>query len=218
MPRLRIIETDALNAYASGLTRRQYTVAVTRGLMDRLDREELEAVVAHELAHIRHGDVRLMVVASVFVGILALVTEMVFRNGDFIARMLAGSGSKRSGKNGNGAAGVLVFILVAIAILALARLLSAVAQMALSRSREYMADMEATLMTRNPDAMVSALLKISGKSTIEGVPSNVRGMFFDGSSAASFFGSLFATHPSIESRVGALAKHGGARLPRSPWA
>lgn len=207
-PRLRIIETDAMNAFASGLTRDQYTVSVTRGLVDRLSRDELEAVVAHELAHIRHGDVRLMVIASVFVGIVALVAEMAFRNGDVIARLAAGSGS-RKGKSSGGS--VLVFILIAFAILLTARVLSSATQMALSRTREYMADMDAALMTRKPDAMVSALLRISGNSEIDGMPSNVKGMFFDG--GASFFGSLFSTHPTIENRVKALRDHAGARTP-----
>lgn len=222
MPRLRVMEDGALNAYASGLTRDQYTVAVTRGLLETLDRDEVEAVVAHELAHIRHGDVRLMVVASVFVGIVTLVAEMAFRNGDIIARMLAAPSSSSRRKSGKGGAGmIIVFVLIALAILALARLLSLVTQMALSRTREYMADMEATLMTRNPDAMVSALLKISGRSGVEGIPNEVRVMFFD--NAASFLGGLFSTHPSIESRIRALCSHGGARLPPSepagggPW-
>jgi len=211
MPALRIIESPAVNAYASGVTRNQYAVSVTRGLLDRLDRDEVEAVVAHELSHIRHGDVRLMVVAAVFVGIVALAAEIAFRNGDVIARMMASSSSSRRRNSSKGGGAILVFILIAIAILALARLLSFLTQMALSRTREYMADMEATLMTRNPDAMVSALLKISGNSEIEGVPNEVRGMFFD--NASSFLGSLFSTHPSIESRVRKLCAHGGARLP-----
>lgn len=216
MPALRIIETDAINAYASGVTKDQYTVAVTRGLLETLDTEEVEAVVAHELAHIRHGDVRLMVVASVFVGIVALVAEMAFRNGDVIARMLASSSSSRRKSDSKAGGAIIVFILIAIAILAIARLLSFLTQMALSRTREYMADMEATLLTRNPDAMVSALLKISGKSEIEGVPNEVRSMFFD--NASSFLGGMFSTHPSIENRVKALRDHGGASLPsdRSP--
>lgn len=210
MPKLRVIETDALNAYASGLTRRQYTVAVTRGLLDKLEPEEIEAVVAHELAHIRHGDVRLMVVAAVFVGIIGLVAEMIFRNGDVIGRMMVGGSSdRRSNKNGGGAAAMIILILIALVIIGLAYLMSIIAQMALSRTREFMADMEATLLTRNPDALASALWKISGNSEMEGVPSNVQGMFID--SSASFLGGLFATHPSIYKRIHALETYGGAK-------
>lgn len=214
MPRLRIMETEALNAYASGVTRRQYTVAVTRGLMRRLNREELEAVLAHELAHIQHGDVRMMVVASVFVGIVALVAEMVFRNGDVLMRatLASGSGNRRSNGKGSGG-GLIVLLLIGLAILLLTRVMSVATQMAISRTREYMADMEAVQMTRNPDAMVSALLKISGRSDVPGVPDDVRGMFFDNGRA--FMGDLFSTHPPIPARVEALRRHANARLPEA---
>lgn len=222
MPKLRIIETDALNAYASGLTRKQYTVAVTRGLMRSLEKEEIEAVLAHELAHIKHGDVRLMVIASVFVGIIALVVEMVFRNGDIFARAAASaSSSKSSNKKGGGAGAIIVMVIIAIVVLLLARLLSVATQMAISRSREFMADMEATQMTRNPDAMVSALMKISGRSEIEDVPDDVRGMFFQ--NGRSFLGGLMSTHPPIDKRIASLQMYAGAVSGhddevRGPWA
>lgn len=215
MPKLGIMETEALNAYASGMTKRQYTVAVTRGLMRKLNKEELEAVLAHELAHIKHGDVRLMVIASVFVGIFTLVMEAVFRNGDVLARIAASStsGKKSSNDKGGGVIAILVLILIAFLILMLARLLGIITQLALSRTREYMADLEAVRMTKNPDAMVSALLKISGRSDIEGVPNEVRGMFFD--NARSFAGDMFSTHPSIDKRVKSLMTYAGARPPIS---
>lgn len=209
MPRLKIIETDAMNAYASGVTRRQYTVAVTRGLLNTLNDRELEAVLAHELAHIRHGDVRLMVVASVFVGIIALVAEMIFHNGDVFARMLvSGDRRRESNKEGGGIAAMLALIAIGVGILLLTRLLSVATQMAISRSREFMADMEAVQITKNPDAMVSALMKISGKSDVQDVPNDVRGMFFDNS--RSFFGGLFSTHPPINKRIYALKNYAGA--------
>lgn len=219
MPRLQIMETDALNAYAAGLTRGQYTVTVTRGLLRSLDRNELEGVLAHELAHIRHGDVRLMVVAAVFVGVIALAAEMALRNGDVIMRSALASGSRTRKGNDRGGGALLLLLLAGLAILLLARLLSFATQMAISRAREYMADMEAVQMTRNPDAMVSALLKISGKSDIADVPDDVRGMFFD--NGRSFMGGLFSTHPPIPKRVEALRRHANARVPESsgngPW-
>lgn len=213
MPKLSIMETDALNAYASGMTKRQYTVAVTRGLMRKLEREELEAVLAHELAHIKHGDVRLMVIASVFVGIFTLIMEFIFRNGDILMRVAASSSSSKKSSNdkGGGVVAVLVLILIAFAILLLARILGILTQLALSRTREYMADLEAVRMTKNPDAMVSALMKISGRSDVVGVPNEVRGMFFD--NARSFAGDLFSTHPSIEKRIKSLTTYAGARMP-----
>src|SRR5690606_14734329 len=109
-----------------------------------------------------------------------------------------------------GVGAVLILILVAVVILLITRLLSVMTQMALSRTREYMADLEAVRMTKNPDAMVSALLKISGRSDIKGVPNEVRGMFFD--NARSFLGDLFSTHPSIDKRVHSLVTYAGAHL------
>lgn len=213
MPRLSIIETDAMNAFASGLTKRQYMVAVTRGLMRKLNKDELEGVLAHELAHIRHGDVRLMVIASVFVGIFTLIMEFLFRNGDILVRALGStSSSKRSSNDkGGGLAAILVLILIAFTILIVTRVLSVMTQLALSRTREYMADLEAVRMTKNPDAMVSALMKISGRSDVQGVPNEVRGMFFD--NARSFAGDLFSTHPTIDKRVKSLMTYAGARAP-----
>lgn len=225
MPRLSIIETDAMNAFASGMTKRQYMVAVTRGLMRTLSKDELEGVLAHELAHIRHGDVRLMVIASVFVGIFTLILELMFRNGDiFLRAFTVSSTSKKSGNDkGGGAAAVLILVLIALAILIVTRILSVMTQLALSRTREYMADLEAVRMTKNPDAMVSALLKISGRSDVQGVPNEVRGMFFD--NARSFAGNLFSTHPTIDQRIKSLVSYAGAKVlsPSSqrrqgPWA
>jgi len=218
MPALRVMETPALNAYASGLNRKQYTVAVTRGLLERLEPAEIEAVLAHELAHIRHGDVRLMVVASVFVGAVAIVADAIMRNGDVIMRaMSSGSSSssrRGSGKNngGGGAVALVVLVLAALAILLVARVLSVLTQMALSRTREFMADMDAALATRNPDAMVSALIKISQRPDVEGVPGVVRGMFFE--NASSSFSGLLSTHPPVTARIKALVEYGGAT---NPW-
>lgn len=217
-PKLQIIETDALNAYAAGVTRSQYTVAVTRGLLETLDRDEVEAVLAHELAHIAHHDVRLSMVSIVFVGIFSLIMSIVFNNVDVFARMgvIGSSGEKRDAK---GMMAGLVLILIAVLILCLVRFLSVAAQMAISRRREFMADAEAVVMTKNPEAMMSALRKISGQSDMPDTPSDVRGMYFD--NGPGFFGSVFATHPPIPSRIKAIAQFSGApEIParRSPWA
>lgn len=196
MPSLRIIETHARNAFASGLTEKQYTVTVTRGLMETLETDELEAVLAHELSHIRHKDVRLLVISVIFVGIISFVGEMIAR-GMFRGSVRRTGGSRR-GSGGNAA----VIVLVAIAIIALAYLLAIAIRFALSRRREYMADAGAVDLTRNPDAMIRALEKISGAYEVEKAPGEVREMFiFD---KASGFASLFSTHPSLEQRVTAL--------------
>lgn len=214
MPKLRIIETPALNAFASGVTREQYTVTVTRGLMEKLDDAELEAVLAHELTHIRGGDVRLLMVATVFVGIFSLIAGVIGRGrflrlGGLRGMRMAGGGRGRGG--GGGAA--LILLLVAVACILLARLLSLVIRFALSRRREYMADAGAVELTKNPDAMISALRKIEGQSRIEAVPDEVRAMFLDDQGDNRAFSGLFATHPSIDSRVAALVAFAGGRDP-----
>ena len=196
MPSLRIMETSARNAFASGLTERQYTVSVTRGLMETLETDELEAVLAHELSHIRHKDVRLLVISVIFVGIISFVGEMMAR-GLFRGSLRRAGGSRR-GSGGTAA----IIILVALAIVAVAYALAIVIRFALSRRREYMADAGAVELTKNPDAMIRALEKISGAYEVEKAPGEVREMFiFD---KASGFASLFSTHPSLEQRVEAL--------------
>jgi heat shock protein HtpX len=201
MPALRIMETDALNAFATGLHKGQYSITVTRGLMNTLTDEELEAVLAHELTHIRNADVRLLVIAVVFVGIFSFVGELAFRSLRF-----GGTGSSRRSRGGGG--GAIIAILAALAIIAVAYALAIVIRFALSRRREYLADAGAVELTKNPDAMITALQKISGNAVVN-APSEVREMFIE--NPHSDFASLFATHPPIEKRIEALAKFAGGR-------
>jgi heat shock protein HtpX len=201
MPRLGIIDTEARNAFASGLFPQQYAVTVTRGLLDTLDDAELEAVLAHELTHIRNRDVRLMVIAGVVVGIISLVGELLMRGRWFVWR---GGGRSRGNK---GSAGALV--LIAIAIMALVYGLAFVLRLAVSRNREFLADAGAAELTRNPDAMIGALRKIAGHSDIAGVPGQVRAMFLDDAQASGWWG----THPPLQARIDALVRHAGGRDP-----
>jgi heat shock protein HtpX len=215
-PRLAVIETPARNAFASGLTRDGGAVTVTRGLLEALDRRELRAVLAHELTHIRNGDARLGVVAAVFAGVISLLGEMIWRG---IGRgRRSSSSSSRKGKGGGGA-----LILVALAVAAVAWALAIALRMALSRNREYLADAGAVELTADPDAMISALRKIAGRSEIEGLNGQIRALLLhDG--ANSLGPDWFATHPALEDRIAALIRHGGGReagLPvqpaASPW-
>ncbi|MFN3835908.1 MAG: M48 family metallopeptidase [Glycocaulis sp.] len=205
MPSLRIIESPALNAYASGLTEKQYTVTVTRGLMGALNRDELEAVLAHELTHILNRDVRLLVISIIFVGIISFTVEIMVRG------MLHGSirraGGGRRGSGGNAG----VFILIALALAALAWALAIAIRFALSRKREYMADAGAVELTKNPDAMISALMKVSGNPDVEGAPAEVRQMFLHDRSAG--FAGMFATHPPMDKRIAALERYAGGNRP-----
>ncbi|GEO17305.1 M48 family metallopeptidase [Microvirga aerophila] len=213
MPKLRILETDAPNAFASGTRPEQYTITVTRGLLDLLNDQELEAVLAHELTHIRNGDVRTMMIAVLVVGVLSFVGEMVYRslgNGSAIVSSNRG----RSGKSSGG--GRLAAILVAAALIVVAWLLSVVIRFSLSRRREYLADAGAVELTHNADAMISALAKIKGKGELEGVPSAVMELCLD--NPRSGFSDLFATHPSIEERIEALTRYAGGKPVIAPAA
>lgn len=198
MPKLRIIETDQLNAFASGINEKTYTVTLTRGIIEKLDDRELEGVIAHELMHIRNRDVRLLIVSIIFVGIFAFAVNILFRS------VLYGAGRRRNNRDGNNGA-----MLIALVIALVVYLLSLLFRFALSRKREYMADAGAADMTRNPLALASALRKISGRSQVDVRSDDVKQMFIDNGPAedeAGFMGlsGLFATHPPIEKRISFL--------------
>lgn len=203
MPKLQVIETDVMNAYASGMNEKQYRVAVTRGLTRALDRDEMEAVLAHELTHIRNGDVRLMVVAVIIAGVITLVGEIAFRSMRHMRVRPSSSGSGRKGGGG------MLAIVIAMVIIAIAWFLSLVIRFALSRSREYLADAGSVELTKNPDAMIRALRKIEGNSELPNVPSGIMEMCID--NKRNTFADLFATHPSISRRVEKLVEVAGGQ-------
>lgn len=201
-PALRVIDSDQLNAFATGLHEGRYSVTVTRGLRQTLSRDELEAVLAHELTHVINKDVRTMVIAAIFAGIISVVAEIVFR-GLFYSRGGGGNRNKNAGP----------LILIGLGIAALGFILAILIRMSLSRSREFVADAGAVELTKNPDGMISALRKIEGRSRLE-APDEVRGMFLENGSEGP--GALFATHPPIAKRIKALIEFGGGRDP-GPW-
>ena len=208
MPALKIIESPAMNAYASGVRDKNYAVTLTRGLIDGTTDDELEAVIAHELSHIRHRDVRLLIIAVIFVGIFSFFGEMVTRN-MFRVNYARTSDHRRSG---GGNAGALIFI--ALAIVAVSYLLALLIRFSLSRKREYMADAGAVELTKNPDAMISALQRISGQAAMPEVPADVREMMLENPKAG--FAGMFATHPPIEKRIAALEQYAGGRRSAAP--
>lgn len=197
MPKLRIIESDALNAFASGINEKTYTVTLTRGIINTLNDEELEGVIAHELTHIRNSDVRLLIISIIFVGIFSFVMQLASRS-----IWYRGSFSGRGRKNDRNNALMIVIVLV---LSTLAYFLSLIFKMALSRSREYLADAGAVELTRNPMALANALRKISGNSHIEIVKSkDLQEMYIEHTPPKkNLFGTsgLFATHPPIEKRI-----------------
>jgi len=203
MPRLNVIETEEMNAFASGVKDKNYQITLTRGLMNNLDDAELNAVIAHELSHIRHKDVRMLIIAIIFVGIFAFVGEGLAR-GLFRTNLGRADHHRRSG-GGN----AVPLILFGVVIIAIAYFFAMLIRFTLSRKREYMADAGAVELTKDPDAMIRALEKISGRSGLKDIPDEIGEMAIHNPRIG--FAGAFATHPPIEKRIDALVKFGGGR-------
>ncbi len=210
MPTLRIADDDALNAFATGLNDKQYSITVTRGLMEALNDQEMEAVLGHELTHIRNGDVRMMVIAVVIAGAISFFGELIFRL-FFQASFYGGFGGRRRRDEGEGRGGAGVAIVIAIALIVVAWLLSVVIRFALSRQREFLADAGSVELTKNPDAMIMALRKIENRGELHAATSAVMEMCID--NPREGFSDIFATHPSVDARVAALVKYAGGHDP-----
>ncbi|SEH13297.1 heat shock protein HtpX [Natronorubrum sediminis] len=191
-PKVAVIDSNVPNAFATGRNQRNAAVAVTTGLMRTLDDDELDGVLAHELAHVKNRDMMVMTIAS----FLSTIAFMIVRWGAFF-----GGGNRGGGKGG---AGIMVAILVSLLVWIISYLLIR----ALSRYREYSADRGAAAITGNPSALASALLKISGE--MDNVPKNdmreeaEMNAFFIIPIKSGIVGKLFSTHPSTENRVEAL--------------
>ncbi len=192
MPNINIIEDDSLNAFASGINNKTYTISLSRGIINKLDDDELQAVIAHEMTHIRNKDVRLLIISVIFVGIFAFATQALLRG------TLYGAGRRRDNKNG-------VSMILILLLAAAGWFLTTLFRFALSRKREYLADAGAAEMTHKPQALASALRKVSGDPRIEAVKrKDVAQMFIENPGEKKKkvnFSSLFATHPPIEQRI-----------------
>jgi heat shock protein HtpX len=210
MPALSIIETDAMNAYASGLRQANYSVTVTRGLIERLDDAELESVLAHELTHIRNRDTQLLVIALIFAGIFAFVADLVFRNWGLSNVMFSRRSSDSDSDRRSSSGGAIIVVLIGLAIIALSWGLSVLIRFALSRTREYLADSGSIELTKNPDALISALRKIELYPQLPEVPARMSAFFIESPAASPEVG-LLSTHPSMQSRIDALVRFGGGR-------
>ncbi|MBL7739441.1 MAG: M48 family metallopeptidase [Chitinophagaceae bacterium] len=200
MPKLYIIDDDSLNAFASGIDQRSYSVSLSKGIIDKLNDEELEGVIAHELTHIRNRDVRVLIISIVFVGVFAFLAEMAFRSLRF-----AGSG-RRSSKDEKGSGAI---ILIAIAVTAVAYLISVLLRFGISRKREYLADAGAAEITKKPYALAAALRKISGDPMIEAVESRDVAQLFIlnpklSAHKSASWDNIFSTHPPVEKRIALL--------------
>ncbi|MGA7809501.1 M48 family metallopeptidase [Bradyrhizobium sp.] len=219
MPKLKLVDSSALNAYATGLNQRQYAVTVTTGLLATLNDQEIEAVLGHELTHIRNGDVQMMVIAVIIAGVVGFFAELLFRSffnfggygwGGGYRRGSSWSSSSSSDNGGDrksSGGGAILIIILAVVLIALAWALSQLVRLALSRSRELLADAGSVELTKNPDAMISALRRIEGRGELPGATSAVMELCLD--NPREGFSDLFATHPSVEARVQALVKYAG---------
>ena len=220
------METRGLNAYAAGLSPASATVAVTRGLLDTLEPDELRAVLAHEMTHIKNRDVQLMVVALIFAGGLTFLGNSLRSvtsfgrgpNGDnlMVPRHIFDS-SEPDGEDikelSAGALAVLVGITVAVATLALTHVFALLTQFAVSRAREFLADAGAVELTKDPDALISALQKVAGHDFVPVIAENFRAMMISNQfDEDNFMDKLFATHPSLGDRITSLQQYAGGRI------
>lgn len=201
MPKVYIIPDSAPNAFATGRDPEHASVAVTSGLLERLEKKELEGVIAHELAHVGNFDIRLMTIVAVLVSVVALISDI------FIRAQWWGFGRNRDDRNSGGG---LLAILMIISII-LAPFVATLVQLAISRKREYLADSSGSLLTRYPEGLASALEKISSyKAPLKRVSSATAHLYIssplgaadkDSGEGPSFFAKLFSTHPPIKERV-----------------
>ena len=197
MPKLYVIDDNVPNAFATGRNKDHSAIAVTRGLLERLNKRELEGVLGHEFSHIGNRDILVMSVATVLVGFVAILSDMLGRMAMF--------GGSRDNNNGN--ALTLVF---AIFIMFLGPLAAQLMQLAISRKREFLADASGSLLTRDPEALASALIKISSnaqpmqRANSATAHMYISNPFGSNGKAGKFMRKAFSTHPPMEERIAAL--------------
>ena len=194
LPKIYIIDDPAMNAFATGRDYDHAVVAVTRGLLDNLDKQELQGVIAHELSHVKNYDTRLSTVVVVFVGMIAIMADWFFRIG----------GSRNNRKSGLG-----ILAIFGIIFIILSPLVAKLIQLALSRNREFLADSEGALLTRYPEGLASALEKISGQGQLLKRTNSAMNHLFiadpikaaHGGRGSGWLAGLFSTHPPTQERI-----------------
>lgn len=205
MPMINVVNDPQLNAFASGIDKKSYTVTVTTGLMNRLNDEELAGVLGHELTHIRNHDTRLLITSIIFVGIISTIMSMVMRTMNNVMVFGRYSSDSRDGR-GTGLSLILILVIGVICSI-IAYVFTLLTRFAISRKREYMADAGGAELCGNPLALASALRKISADPGLGDVGrDDIAQMYIIHPGSAvkgimSFINSLFATHPSTESRI-----------------
>lgn len=207
MPKVYIIDDAAMNAFATGRNPQTASVAITRGLLEKLNREELQGVMAHEMSHVRNYDIRFAMLMAVMVGSIVLLADLVRRG------MIYGAFRKAKGGGRGTAQAKAVLALLAAVLSIVAPLLATIIQLAVSRQREYLADASAVELTRNPAGLISALKKLSADPTeLRGASKGMQHLYIVNPFLKKKKGkdSLFSTHPSLESRIQRLESLTGA--------
>ena len=200
LPKLYVIDDTAMNAFATGRDPKHAVVVATRGLLERLDRSELEGVIAHELSHIRNYDMLLMSIVTILVGLITLLADMFLRWGRFSSRDERREGNQIT---------AIVFV-VGVVLALLSPLIASLIKLAISRRREFLADASGVQITRFPDGLARALEKIAhDKEPLEAANKATANLYIanplkNHHDAIGWFGGLFSTHPPIEERIKAL--------------
>jgi heat shock protein HtpX len=208
MPKVYIIEDSAPNAFATGRDPEHAVVAVTTGLMEKLDREELQGVIGHELGHVGNYDIRFALLVGVMVGSIALLADIFLR---WTWWSSVGGRGRRDGRGGGGAQAIIMIVAIVLAILA--PIFARMVQLAVSRQREYLADATAVEFTRNPAGLERALAKISGDQEVLEVANRATQHLYIVNPIKKFEArskGLFSTHPPILSRINRLRALRGA--------
>jgi heat shock protein HtpX len=199
MPAVYVIDDSAPNAFATGRDPKHASIAITTGLLEKLDREELQGVIGHELSHVRNFDIRFALIVGVMVGAIAILADF------FLRFTFWGGGRRGRDRDGGGAQAIIFFIAIALAILA--PIIARFIQLAVSRQREYLADASAVELTRNPYGLERALAKISGDpEVLEVANRGTQHMYFTNpiKKFEERSSSLFSTHPAIVDRINRL--------------
>ena len=202
IPKLYIMDDGSPNAFATGRNPEHAVICVTTGLLQKLDSNELEGVLAHELSHIKNYDILLQTIAAVFVGFVTIISDLFFR---------ISIRSHRNSDNDNGGAVQVILLIVGLIFLALSPIFANLLKLALSRNREFLADSSAIELTRNPEGLISALRKISSDTDpLEQANKATECMYISNpiKNKKGKTSSLFSTHPSIEDRIAQLENIG----------
>jgi heat shock protein HtpX len=204
MPKIYVMEESGMNAFTTGRNPANSVIVFTRGILDNLDDEELKGVIAHELSHVKNYDILLGTIIVVLVGMVTIISNILFRS------FIFGGGGRRS-SNRNSAGGIigLIFLVLGLVLIILSPLIAAIIRFAVSRQREYLADSNGALITRYPAGLANALKKIGAYSEVKTANNATAHLFIAnpfGKSTKVAFSSLFNTHPPIEERIKRLDK------------